>query len=426
MTPGPVPGGSRARVSHCGPATSTAVPLPRLGRRDAHGHGVCCDDLAMSKPLAASIVDFVLGLALAPADQESGNRFSLEGLSLRAGRDGELQVGIGRFTVASLRVASGPLMLEVEYLALHEVVALVRIEAGRPRLQALEAAGAELSGVKVQAPLVASRPPGGEPYALHVHGAAAATGHVTSRQPAGGPWCLGPLADANGTIRAEIIDAHLLFDADVTVPIREGRVDFNAATVEHVGPDSRMGVSRLGLYVDAPNGRSYLYQFPSAPVAGVEFERRGAALGPWVADRGKLLLQEFGEGLLRQRGGAQGAGLTEQARLLFERTALSGELRLGDGRFCVPGAQGETAGRAEGRNAIRLHSEAVGRGVTVEVASLLVRNAVLGGRDTAIACAEVAGALRLRLFAADAQVRLGFDLANLKIARLRLDRSARA
>ena len=71
-----------------------------------------------------------------------------------------------------------------------------------------------------------------------------------------------------GALNAEITDAHLLFDAQVRVPIARGVVDFNRATVEHVGPDSRMGVSRMGIYVDAPNGRSYLYQFPSAPVAG--------------------------------------------------------------------------------------------------------------------------------------------------------------
>lgn len=374
----------------------------------------------MSKPLAASITDFILGLALAPADQESSNRFSVEGLSLRAAGEGALEVGIQRLTAASLRVASGPLLLELEHLAVHQVVALVRFEGGRPRLQALAAAGAELSGVKVQAPLTVSRLSSGGPYALHVRGGAAASGNGASSGAATATWCLGPLGDANGTIRAEIIDAHLLFDAEVTVPIREGRVDFNAATVEHVGPDSRMGVSRLGLYVDAPNGRSYLYQFPSAPVAGVEFERRGAALGPWVADRGRLRLQAFGEGLLRQCAGAQGAGLTEQARLLFDRTALSGEVRLGDGRFCVPGAEGDMAGRAEGRNAVGLHSEAVGRGVTVELASLLVRNALLGTRDAGIACDEIAGALRLRLFVAESQVRLAFELANMKLAGLRL------
>lgn len=356
----------------------------------------------MSNPSAASIVDFILGLALAPADQESSNRFSLEGLSFGARNDGTLEVTARRLAAASLRVASGPLMLEVEHLALHGIVALVRTEAGMPRLLGLEAAGAELAGVRIHAPL--------------------ALGQSTASQAARGSWSLGPLAAADGVIRAEILDAHLLFDADVTVPIREGQVNFDDATVEHVGPDSRMGVSRLGLYVDAPNGRSYLYQFPSAPAGGVEYEQRGAMLGPWVTDRGKLRLQAFGEGLLRPSGAAKGLGFTEQARLLFERTAVSGDVRLGDGRFVVPGLQADMAGRAEGRNAIRLHSPAVGRGVTAEIASLLLRNAVLGSGDTRIDCREMAGALRLQLFVQDGQLRLAFNLANMRISGLRLHR----
>ena len=136
----------------------------------------------------------------------------------------------------------------------------------------------------------------------------------------------------------------MLFDAEVTVPIRHGQIDFNDATVEHVGPDSRMGVSRLGLYVDAPNGRSYLYQFASAPLTGVEFERRGALLSPWVSERGKLRLQPFVEALLRQADGGQSQGLTQQARLLLGRTALAGEVQLSDGLFAVPGMQAQHRG----------------------------------------------------------------------------------
>ena len=360
----------------------------------------------MPATLAASIIDFVMGLALAPMDQEPSNRFSLEGLSFGTSNDGALEIRIRRLAAASLRVASGSLMLEVEHLALHEIVALVRAEAGKPRLSALQAAGAELSGVKVHAPM--------------------AFGASTSGQPAGSPFSLGPLAAANGVIRAEILDAHLLFDADVTVPIREGQVNFDDATVEHVGPDSRMGVSRLGLYVDAPNGRSYLYQFPSAPVGGVEYERRGAMLGPWVTGRGKLQLQAFGEGLARQSGAAKGAGFTEQARLLFDRTAVSGDVRLGDGSFVVPGLQADMVGRAEGRNAVRLHSEAVGRGVTAEMPSLLVRNAVLGSRDARIDCNEMAGAVMLRLFVQDSQLRMAFHLADMRMSGLRLHRDSLA
>lgn len=360
----------------------------------------------MAAASPASIIDLLLGLATAPTQQDAGNRFSLEGLTLAPRGDGALQIGLRQFEAASLLLASGPFMLEVGRLALHRLVAQVRIEGGRPRLGSLEAAGAELSGVKMHGPLAVSPQ---------------AAGPGPSGPAAAGSWSLAPLAAADGTLRAEIVDAHLLFDADVTVPIRRGQIDFQDATVEHVGPDSRMGVSRLGLYVDAPNGRSYLYQFASAPVAGVEYERRGAMLGPWVTDRGSLQLQAFGEALLRQGRGGHGPGFTEQSRLLFDRTAVSGDLQLGDGTFAAPGVQAELAGRADGRNLVRLHSEAVGRGLTVEMATLSVRNAAWHSGPAQWHCAELAGALTLRLSVADTQLRFSFELANMKVAGLRVD-----
>jgi hypothetical protein len=354
----------------------------------------------MTTPPAASFIDALLGLALGSTGPDAANRLSLQGLALRPADGGALEIGIARIEAASLRLASGPLALDVGHLAVNELVALVRIEAGRPRVASAQAASVELSGLKVQGPLVLPRHAGGD--AAH-------------------PWSLGPLAGANGTLRAEIVDAHLLFDADVTVPIREGQVDFKDAAVEHVGPDSRMGASRLGFYVDAPNGRSYLYQFTSTPVAGVEYERRGSLPGPWNSDRGKLQLQAFGEWLLRQPWSEGITGITEQARQLFDRTRLDGELRLGDGRFAAPGVQAEVVGRAEGRNVVRVHSEAVGQGLHVDVDSLLARSAVLGLRGTQVRCDEVEGALKLRLFVEDAQMRFAFDLVSLKVSGIRLD-----
>jgi hypothetical protein len=233
-------------------------------------------------------------------------------------------------------------------------------------------------------------------------------------------WSLGPLAGANGTVRAQIVDAHLIFDANVTVPVVAGQTHFNDATVEHVGPDSRMGVSRMGLYVDAPNGRSYLYQFAAVPVAGVEFERRGALLGARVSDRGHLRLQEFAEGLLRQGLRTASGGLTEQSRQLFDRTSLSGEVRLGDGKFSAGGVAGEMIGRASGRNMVRLSSESVGHGLSAEIAALSVRNLVFKSGDTQLACDEVTGAITLRLFIEGAQVRVALEAPNLKLSGLRL------
>ena len=266
----------------------------------------------------------------------------------------------------------------------------------------LEAAGVELTGLKIAGPLTASTLP------------------AASTQP----WLLEPLAGANGSIRAKIVDAHLIFDADVTVPVGNGRIDFNQATVEHVGPDSRMGVSRMGLYVDAPNGRSYLFQFSSPPVAGVEYEKARGMLGPFSADRGHLQLQPFIEWLLRQPTGAHLLGLTEQARLLFDRTAASGEVRLGDGRFAAGGIRGELAGRAEGRNVVRIHSDAVGRGITLEVSPLLLRKATIDVAGLQCRCEEITGAVTLRVTLENGQMHFAVDLAKAKLAGLRVGPAA--
>lgn len=362
------------------------------------------DPSLMADTLAASFADLLLGFRLTAGGQDANNRLSLDGLSWSSNAEGTLEIGLRRFEALSLHLSSGALTLEVGRLALDQVVAQVRIEAGRPRLLSLRAAHAELAGVRVQGP-VAFPPPG------QAKSSVADTPAV---------WSLVPLATAEGRIAAEIVDAHLLFDADVTAPIRQGQVDFNQVTVEHVGPDSRMGVSRLGVYVDAPNGRSYLYQFPSAPVAGVEYEQRGALLGPRVTNRGRLRLQDFAEALVRQGRGAPGVGLTEQARLLFDRTSVSGDVQLGDGRFAAPGVQAELTGRAAGRNAVRVHSAAVGRGLSLELDALSARQAAIDAGGLRLGADEVTGTLMLRVFVEGGQLRFAFDLASLKLAGLHL------
>jgi hypothetical protein len=365
---------------------------------------------SMADALAASIANLLLGLELGPMAREAGNRFSLEGLVVAAEKEGARELGIRKLDAASLRLASGPLVVEIGRLAVHELVGLVRIEEGKPRLSSLEAARAELQDVKVHGPVVF--PP------------QAVLDAAATNQAATGAWALGPLAAADGTIRAQIVDAHLMFDADVTVPIRQGQIRFNDATVEHVGPDSRMGVSRMGLYVDAPNGRSYLYQFSAAPLAGVEFEQRGALLGR-VSDRGSLRLQEFAEGVLLQGPSGAGQGFTTQTRQLLDRTALSGEVRLGDGKVAAPGVQAELVGRAQGRNTIRLQSQAVGRGLSAEMDSLSVQDAVLNAMGLQGGCDAVAGSLGVRLTVEGGQLQFALDLADLKLSGLRL-RSRRA
>ena len=354
----------------------------------------------MADALPTSLAASLLGFALGSTGADAGNRWTLEGLSITPGADHTLAIGLARFEATSLRLSGGPITLEAGRLALQQLTAQARMDSGQLHLISLQAAGAEVAGLKVHGPV--DLPP-----APAAHGSA----HE-------GTWSLGPLADANGTIRAEIVDAHLVFDADVTVPIRAGRIDFREAKVEHVGPDSRMGVSRLGLYVDAPNGRSYLYQFPTTPVAGVEFERRSMLPGPFNTERGSLRLQEFGEGLLRQGPRGHSAGVTQQSRQLFDRTAVSGEVRLGDGKLAAPGLQAELAGRGQGLNTIRLQSQAVGRGFDAELASLSVRNAMLQAGGKQWRCDTVAGALTLRLDLEKGEVYFTLGAPDLKMTGL--------
>ena len=152
----------------------------------------------------------------------------------------------------------------------------------------------------------------------------------------------------------------------------------------------------------------------------MEYERRGALLGPWVTDRGSLRLQPFGEWLLHQPQGGQAQGITEQARLLFDRTAVSGDVQLSDGRFAAPAVQADLVGRADARNLLRLQSQAVGRGVTAEMASLSVRNAIVGSGDTRTECEEMAASITLRLSVDGAGLRFSLEVASLKASGVRL------
>lgn len=366
------------------------------------GHHPGMGTQATPTPSAGSLVQAILGLEFG-ASEGAGNRLAIDGLALAPQGNGATELRIARLEVAGLRMASGPFALEAGRLVLHGIVAQAGGTDGAPELRALQAADAELADVVVSGPVVLPQ-------------------RSVGAQPATA-WRLEPLATAGGVLRAQIVDAHLMFDANVMVPVRQGGIDFNAATVEHVGPDSRMGVSRLGIYVDAANGRSYLYQFPGTTVAGVEYER-GPALGPWMSDRGKLQLQPFAESQLQQLLGGGGLGVTGQARMLLGRTAVQGELQLGDGTVAMPGLSAELRGSAEGSNRVRLHSQAVGRGITAEIGALAVQQAMVQLAGLRMVIGKASGAAVLELAIADGQLRFAARLPALKAAGLQLQQAS--
>ena len=367
----------------------------------------------MSASLAASLLDLLLGLELGARGDAGPNRFALEGLRWTAGPDGTRELRIARLEATALRLATGALVLEIERIAVHELVARVHAGNGSLRVGAIEARDAEFSGLKLHGPLALPRQFRQLWEATH-------PADGTTLPPPADAWQLGPLGEIDGTLRGRITDAHLLFDADVTVPIRHGLVDFNDATVEHVGPDSRMGVSPLGFYVDAPNGRSYLYQFASAPLAGVEFERRKSLIGPWVSERGKLRLRPFAESMLRQGLGTQAQGLTAQARTLLGRTALSGELRLGDGLLALPGLRLSMDGHEQGLNTIVLHSESVGRGLGAEIAALSAHEITANCGGAQLAGEAVTAKLSVQIVVEGDTLRFVLAVANGRVTAPRI------
>ena len=374
----------------------------------------------MNPSSAAFIIKLALGLEVGSSDLAEGNRCSLQGVTWKADEDGEIEVRIDRFEAADVRVASGSLVLEIGRITARAFLARVHTASGTLRLAAAGAEEVAFSDLKLHGPLVMPSQLQEALKAARPNDAGAPSKDVVAAAWPADAWRLAPLAEAEGTIQSRITDAHLLFDADVTVPIRHGEIDFNQATVEHVGPDSRMGVSRLGLYVDAPNGRSYLYQFASAPLAGVEFERRGALLGPWISERGKLQLQAFAESMLRQGRRGPGQGLTEQARTLLDRTAISGTVHLGDGVFALPGMHVRFDGRDGGSNQVRLRSRSAGGGITAEVDSASLRDASLMWRGAQACFEQMTAALQLEIVVDGSQASFSLNVDHGTITGLRM------
>jgi hypothetical protein len=126
-----------------------------------------------------------------------------------------------------------------------------------------------------------------------------------------------------------------------------------------------MGVSRTGVYVDAPNGRTHLFPWSAAVVPGVEFERRGVGLGPFRSnDRGAIELRPLIEGAL---AGLPIGTLATGVRDMLSRTRVSGELKLGDGVVGDERRRIVLAGSERGRNHVELAPAAVGRGIVVRI-----------------------------------------------------------
>ena len=207
-------------------------------------------------------------------------------------------------------------------------------------------------------------------------------------------WRLDPFASLDGTLHADIADAAWVFDADVTIPITRGRIDFNRATVEHIGPDSSMGLSRMGFYVDAPNGRTYLYLLSATHVPGANFERRGALLSSRITDRGSIDLQPFVECFL---SGMTIGALATGTRDMIARTRMSAEFRLGDGVIGDDRDRVVLAASQQGKNRIELSSAPSGAGVELHMHELWAAESHCDHFGTVVSTGPLSATLSLQL-----------------------------
>jgi hypothetical protein len=155
-----------------------------------------------------------------------------------------------------------------------------------------------------------------------------------------------------------------------------------------------MGLSRQGLYVDAPNGRTYLYLLGASQVPGARFERRGPLFGARVIDRGALELRPFVEGLLAPAALGRPAHET-QAQL--DRTRLSGMLQLGDGLLGNERVEVTLTGRAQGRNRIALTAAVVGHEVVARLPELSASGARFHALGRSGRCGALSGKLSVSL-----------------------------
>jgi len=265
-------------------------------------------------------------------------------------------------------------------------------------LGSIRAAMVELANVSIRLPaaapsLVAPRIPEVTIGELRVKNAKLEPQGIAPRASAGAgsAWRVEPLASLEGTLRAEIVDAAWIFDADVTIPISIGGIDFNRATVEHVGPDSSLGVDRKGVYVDAPNGRTHLFLWPTTNVPGVEFERSPRRVRLFrTANRGAIKLQPLVESLL---AGTPIGTLAVRVRDMLARTRVSGTFRLGDGVVGDDRRRIVLSGHELCRNHVELSPGSRGRGVLLRIPDLSADEL----RAEAFGAAVCTGALSARL-----------------------------
>jgi hypothetical protein len=290
-----------------------------------------------------------------PFSPDSG--FDLTGLDVTALADGRILVAFDELAAKNLRARqSGGPTIDIELAKLKTAaIAMQRETPGK----AFEILGAtlkeiEAKGIKVELEVDRNAP--------------SSSGKPTEM------WSLAALGALDGDLALYFTDAKAYIDADVNCPIRSGVVDFNKVDLEHLGPNSAMGIDPKGIYVDGLSAailRTHIYERNN--IAGAKFEEweiseptgmddPGSAR---VTDRGSLNLQLFLEQMLNDPLASSG-GSPKQLEDL-NRMSLKGKLSLGDD-VLGKGKNGVTlSGGSAGKNAITINAVSLGSNLTIKM-----------------------------------------------------------
>jgi hypothetical protein len=87
----------------------------------------------------------------------------------------------------------------------------------------------------------------------------------------------------------------------------------------------------------------------------------------------------------------------------------------------VPGLHVRLDGRANGRNKVAMHSDALGQGLTIEMASLSAGKAVVDWRGAQLACDRITARLKLQLLVEGPGLRFVLEVENCKVTGARVD-----
>jgi hypothetical protein len=182
------------------------------------------------------------------------------------------------------------------------------------------------------------------------------------------------LGALSGDVNLSFVDAKYYVDADVSVPIRSGSIDFDDVDLEHIGPNSAMGIDPKGIYVDGVSTvvlRSHIYErknISGATFEEWEFREPVAADDPGsarITDRGSLNLQKFLEQMLNDPVAGSG-GAPKQLEEL-NRMRLKGKVRLGDDAIGKGKNSVTLSGSSAGKNVITIDSVNLGSNLEIKL-----------------------------------------------------------